>query len=77
MKTKIQLNSINKVADFVKDCQVLKGDIDVSFGKYVVDGKSIMGIFSLPLSDYVEVEIRNASEEEINRFTTDVLSKYQ
>ena len=51
MKTKIQLNSINKVADFVKDCQVLKGDIDVSFGKYVVDGKSIMGIFSLPLSD--------------------------
>ena len=50
MKTaKIKLNTIEDVRDFVNVVASTDIDIDLSSGRYIVDGKSIMGIFSLDL----------------------------
>lgn len=50
MKTKIKLDSINAVKDFVSIVMLYDFDIDLVSGRYAVDAKSIMGIFSLDLS---------------------------
>ena len=58
MKTfNIQLNSINDVKLFVNTVSAYSCDIDLTSGRYVVDAKSIMGIFSLDLSKPIKVEI--------------------
>ena len=51
MKTvKISLNSIDKVKSFVNAITQFEFDFDLISGRYVIDAKSIMGIFSLDLS---------------------------
>ncbi len=58
MKTfNIQLNSINDVKVFVNTVNKYSFDIDLTSGRYVVDAKSIMGIFSLDLSKPIKIEI--------------------
>lgn len=50
MKTvKIRLSSIEAVRDFVEIVRKYDAEVDLSSGRYVVDAKSIMGIFSLDL----------------------------
>ena len=56
MKTvKISLNSIDKVKAFVNE--ISKFDCDFDSGRYVIDAKSIMGIFSLDLSKPIDLNI--------------------
>ena len=52
----ILLNSINDVKEFVNIVSKYDFDIDLTSGRYVVDAKSIMGIFSLNLSKPIKVE---------------------
>lgn len=60
MKTcTILLSSINDVKNFVNIVSRYDCDIDLASGRYVVDAKSIMGIFSLDLSKPITVEIHN------------------
>lgn len=57
MKTvKIRLSTIEDVRDFVEVVRQFEGDIDLSSGRYIVDAKSIMGIFSLDLTKPIKVE---------------------
>ena len=63
MKTvKICLNSIEKVKSFVNDITRFDVDFDLVSGRYVIDAKSIMGIFSLDLSKPIDLNI-HANEE--------------
>ena len=58
MKTvKISLNSIDKVKSFVNDVTRFDADFDLVSGRYVIDAKSIMGIFSLDLSKSIDLNI--------------------
>ena len=58
MKTvKISLNSIDKVKSFVNDLTKIDTDFDLVSGRYVIDAKSIMGIFSLDLSKPIDLNI--------------------
>ncbi len=58
MKTvKISLNSIDKVKAFVNDITRFNTDFDLVSGRYVIDAKSIMGIFSLDLSKPIDLNI--------------------
>lgn len=60
MKTvKISLNSIDKVKAFVNDVTKFDSDFDLVSGRYVIDAKSIMGIFSLDLSKEIDLNIHN------------------
>lgn len=58
MKTvKISLNSIDKVKSFVNEITKFDNDFDLVSGRYVIDAKSIMGIFSLDLSKPINLNI--------------------
>ena len=60
MKTfHLMLNSINDVKDFVNIVCRYDFDVDLTSGRYVVDAKSIMGIFSLNLSKPIKVEVHS------------------
>ena len=60
MKTiKISLNSIDKVKSFVNAITQYEFDFDLISGRYVIDAKSIMGIFSLDLSKPIELAIHS------------------
>jgi phosphotransferase system HPr-like phosphotransfer protein len=64
MKTvDISLNSIDKVKSFVNDISKFEYDFDLVSGRYVIDAKSIMGIFSLDLSKPIKVEVHSDSDE--------------
>jgi len=58
MKTvQISLNSIDKVKSFVNTVTKFDCDFDLISGRYVIDAKSIMGIFSLDLSKPIDLTI--------------------
>ena len=58
----ISLNSIDKVKSFVNDISRFDYDFDLVSGRYVIDAKSIMGIFSLDLSKPIELNIHAAED---------------
>ena len=58
MKTvNISLNSIDKVKTFVNLINKFDYDFDLVSGRYTIDAKSIMGIFSLDLSTPITLNI--------------------
>ena len=62
MKTvQISLNSIDKVKSFVNSISQFDYDFDLISGRYVIDAKSIMGIFSLDLSKPIDLNIHAES----------------
>ena len=75
MKTvNISLNSIDKVKSFVNDLTKFDCDFDLVSGRYVIDAKSIMGIFSLDLSKAIDLTIHG--DGDIDAILT-VLKKYE
>ena len=73
MKTfNLLLSSINDVKDFVNIVSKYDFDVDLISGRYVVDAKSIMGIFSLDLSKPIKVEVHSDDcekfMEELDKF---------
>lgn len=74
MKTvKICLNSIDKVKSFVNDITKFDTDFDLVSGRYVIDAKSIMGIFSLDLSKPIDLNVH--AEDGMERIM-EVLAPY-
>ncbi|MBP0957789.1 MAG: HPr family phosphocarrier protein [Huintestinicola sp.] len=71
-KTTIMLATINDVKNFVSEVSLCDYDVDLLSGRYAVDAKSIMGIFSLDLSKPISLEAHtdDASEffENIKQF---------
>ena len=53
----IKLNSIDKVKEFVRIITNFDNDFDLRSGRYTVDAKSILGIFSLDLSKPIELDV--------------------
>ena len=67
-KVLITLSSIDNVKKFVNEINMLPCDADLVSGRYTVDAKSIMGIFSLNLSQPIELDIHSDNEELCNAF---------
>ena len=58
MKTcNIMLNTINDVKKFVNIVSKYDFDVDLISGRYAIDAKSIMGIFSLDLAEPIELKV--------------------
>ena len=53
----ITLSSVNDVKTFVGLASACPCEVDVISGRYLVNGKSIMGLFSIDLSQPVEVDV--------------------
>lgn len=62
---KISLEMAQKVKEFVSVTQANECEILLKSGKYVVDAKSILGIFSLDLSKPLTVEIYSDDCDEL------------
>ena len=72
-KVIIRLPSVKEVKDFVSAVSLCGCDIDIAADRYIIDAKSIMGIFSLDLSKPLELRIISDDENEIS----DVLGKIE
>ena len=52
----IKMNSVTDVMNFVKEASKIEGDVTVLKGRYIIDGKSIMGVMSIDMSAGMTVE---------------------
>lgn len=75
MKLDIFLNDMAKVKKFVKMAQSVRQDTILHSGKYAVDAKSIMGVFSLDLSKPLTLEIEFGDETTVVQ-AREVMNKF-
>lgn len=73
MKFDIKLNSIEDVKKFCEAAENVDTDIFVKQGRYTIDAKSIMGIFSLNLLEILKLEI-NEMTESVDDFIDSILA---
>ena len=62
--TMILLSTINDVKAFVNIVNKCDYEVDLVCGRYAVDAKSIMGIFSLDLSKSIKLEAHTDNADE-------------
>ena len=70
-KMYIAINTINKATEFVQKASQVDGDVICTKGRYTIDGKSIMGIFSIDISGGIMVEYPETAtdfEEYLSQF---------
>lgn len=65
IKFDIRLNVTSAVM-FAREASKEKFDIDVKQGKYIINGKSTLGLFSLDLTDDITVEVNATYDEALN-----------
>lgn len=65
-KFTIKLNNKEDIKKFIEVTALCGYDIDVMRDKYVIDGKSVLGLLSLDLSKSLEVLLHTDDEDEIN-----------
>lgn len=71
----INLNDFAKARKFSNEVSKFVSEIDVIKVRYVIDGKSAMGIFTLDLSKPIDVQIHSDDLYEIKRFN-DIMSEF-
>lgn len=71
-KVMITLSSIDDVKVFVNEINMLPFDADLVSGRYTVDAKSIMGIFSLNLSQPIELAIHSDNDKACEKFISKI-----
>ena len=70
---KINLNTIDRVKKFVDIVSKIDGTLDLVSGRYRVDAKSIMGIFSLDLSKDLDLVVHYEDEKLIPKIENNIL----
>lgn len=60
----IKVDFVDKVKDFVKVTNKIVPDMDLIVGRYIIDAKSIMGIFSVDLTRKICLKIHSDNEKE-------------
>ena len=59
----VMLTSINDVKKFVNIASDQPFDIDIVSGRYIVDAKSIMGIFSIDLAKSIQIDVHGTDAD--------------
>ena len=68
MGFKILLETLKSANEFVDVCEQFEEEVDYKYNRYIIDGKSIMGILSCDLNKPAEVEILTDDPEVISSF---------
>ena len=76
MTAKNKLALAEDIKKFVNEARTFTSDINVRSGNYVVDGKSILGLFSINTSNPIEIELVSSDLEEIEKFNV-MISKFK
>ena len=74
-EVQISLRTIEEVKEFVQTITMFDGDFELISGKYIVDAKSILGLFSVDLSKPVTLRI-DVNDSKMNEVLT-VVEKYK
>ena len=64
----IKLSTLKDIQEFSEKCSLYDGDIYLQQGRYVVNGRSIMGIYSMNLLEPLKVTIESYSKLETSGF---------
>ena len=54
-KRTIKLDTVQKIEDFVREVSLIDYEVDLVQGRYSVNARSIMGIFSLDITSHITV----------------------
>ena len=68
VKCEVLLDTIDKIADFIKVTSRIEEDIDLSKGRYTIDAKSIVALFTLDLSKVAILTIHSDDEKLLDKF---------
>lgn len=66
-EVRVLLDTTQKVNEFCDACQKHLGEVEVYSGRYIVNGKSIMGLYSLDLTMPVKVEFHDEVSEDVGK----------
>ena len=72
-KFKINLNTVDKVKEFCTIASKIEADLDIIVGRYIIDAKSIMGIFSVDISKDLILRIASDDIDECNKIKEKLL----
>ena len=64
----VYLNSIKRVKNFVNQIINIESDVDIIYGHYTLDAKSIIAIFSINLNNKLKLVLHSDDEDEIRKF---------
>ena len=73
---KIKLDTIEKVKKFTSVIGTFENDIDIMLGRYVINAKSVIAIFSLDLTSVLKVIIHDATVQDVSRLE-EVLKEFR
>ena len=65
VKIPVYLRNMNDAKHLVQAASGCKKDVDMVCGRYIVDAKSMLGVFSLPGFDNVELGVEEDEEQEL------------
>lgn len=68
VKRKIKLTTIDDINSFNSVCTKINSDVDIVTGRYIINGKSLLGLCSLDLTKVLEVLLYSDDDEEIGTF---------
>ena len=61
----VYLNNMTDAKHLAQIAEACKNDVDLICGRYVVDAKSMLGVFSLPQFDNVEMSVDESEKKEV------------
>lgn len=70
---KVKLTTVNDVKNFCNAASECESDVFVGIGRYIVDGKSILGLFSLNLTNVLNVTFIEKRDGEKNKFESKIM----
>ena len=68
----VLLNEVDKIKKFTDTVSRFPEDIDIIHGRYVIDAKSIMGIFTLDTSKPVIVRVHSDNDEVVDNIIKNI-----
>lgn len=68
IQMKIKFEKVTDVTEFVNEISKLECEADLSSGRYLINAKSIMGLFTLNLSNPVDLIIHSEDNDLKNKF---------
>lgn len=71
---KVKFDTISQVQKFVDAISKIDADFDIIHNRYVIDAKSIMGIFSLDLSTELKLNV-HTEDKDIEKTVTGLLKE--
>ncbi len=72
-KVNIKFNTIVQIQNFVNDMSRFLSDVDLTSGKYVVNAKSVIGVFSLNLSQPIGLTAEGEDEDKVIEAVKDLI----